>query len=71
MIKIIVDISNATESEIEELNNLIPFGSQKFHFDKNNIEVDFFTKQDTEIVNANMSIGLRSDIKDINISRKR
>lgn len=65
MIKIIVDISNATESEIVELNKLIPFGSQKFHFDKNNIEVDFFTKQDAEIVNANMSIGLRSDIKDL------
>lgn len=61
MIKIIVDISSATESEIKELNKLIPFGSQKFHFDKNNIKVDFFTKQDAEIVNANMSIGLSND----------
>lgn len=59
MIKITVDISNATESEIEELNKLIPFGREKFHFDKNNIKVEFFTKQDAEIVNANLSIGLR------------
>ncbi len=71
MIKITVDISNATESEIEELNKLIPFGREKFHFDKNNIKVEFFTKQDAEIVNANLSIGLRSDIKDfVNMSKK-
>ena len=49
MIKITVDISNANESEIEELNKLIPFGREKFHFDKNNIKVEFFTKQDAEI----------------------
>lgn len=54
MIKIIVDISNATESEIEELNKLIPFGREKFHFDKNNIKVEFITKQDAEIIMDNM-----------------
>lgn len=71
MIKITVDISNANESEIEELNKLIPFGREKFHFDKNNIKVEFFTKQDAEIVNANINIGLRSDIKDlVNMSKK-
>lgn len=56
MIKILVDISSATESEIEELNKLIPFGREKFHFDKNNIKVEFITKQDVEIANANMSM---------------
>lgn len=61
MIKIIVDISSATEQEIEELNKLIPFGSQKFHFDKNNIKVEFITKQDVEILNSNVGIGLSSD----------
>lgn len=53
MIKIIVDTSNATETEIEELNRLIPFGREQFHFDKNNIKVEFLTKEHIEIAKAN------------------
>ncbi len=66
MIKIIVDISSATEQEIEELNKLIPFGSQKFHFDKNNIKVEFITKQDVEILmsNVNTHIFIKVDNED-------
>ena len=54
MIKIAVDISNATEAEILELNKIIPFGEKQFHFDRNNIEVNFITKKDAEIIIDNM-----------------
>ena len=54
MIKIAVDISNATEAEILELNKIIPFGEKQFHFDRNNIEVNFITKKDAEIIMDNM-----------------
>lgn len=55
MIKITVDTSNATESEVTELNKIIPFGEKQFHFDKNNIEVNFITKKDAEIIMDNMN----------------
>lgn len=54
MIKIIVDSSSATETEIAELNKIIPFGEMQFHFDKNNIEVNFITKEDAKIIMDNM-----------------
>lgn len=53
MIKVIVDISNATEKEIEELNKLIPFGKDKMLFDNSNIKVNFITKEDIELAKAN------------------
>lgn len=55
MIKITVDISNASESEIKELNKIIPFGENQFYFDKNNIKVNFITKKDTEIIMDNLN----------------
>ncbi len=53
MIKVIVDISNATEKEIEELDKLIPFGKDKMLFDNSNIKVNFITKEDIELAKAN------------------
>lgn len=63
MIKIVVDISNATESEIAELNKTIPFGEKQFHFDKNNIKVNFITKKDAEIImdNVDTKVFLKSN----------
>ncbi|WP_323585349.1 hypothetical protein [Aliarcobacter butzleri] len=53
MINIRVDLSSATKTEIKELNKLVPFSRDKFHFDKNNIQVSFITKRDIEIQKAN------------------
>lgn len=57
MINIRVDISNATKSEIKELNRLFPFDINKFYCDKNNIQVNFITKRDIEIQKANTLSG--------------
>ena len=65
MIKITVDTSNATESEVTELNKIIPFGEKQFHFDKNNIEVNFITKRDAEIImdNIGTKVFLKADVE--------
>jgi len=65
VIKIIIDTSDATNEEIEALEDLVPLENKKHYFNKNNIFVDTITKNDIAIANANnttIKSGLKKEV---------
>ena len=65
MINLIIDTSKATEEEIKELEKIIPFKTQKFFFDKNNINIIQLTPEDNKIAesnNTNIQSGLYKNV---------